>query len=271
MDLENTYKIKTDIGEEPGFHPIVTEENTPFIMMDFGVLKLGLGEKYTNSEAKERVFLLLGGEAVLRAKGKEYAVSRGNIFDDGPWSLHLPMNVEVEIEAKTEGTEFAVHSTDNDTTFEVALYGPSDCRIEIRGRGQMNEAGTRLVRTILDHDNAPHANLMLGEDVHYPGKWAGFPSHSHNQPEIYFYRFMPKQGFGLLRLGDQGVCLEENDTVLIMPDLVHPQVAAPGYAMYFLWVIRHLAGNPYIRPNFEEKHLWVEAPDAVIWPERSEK
>ena len=268
MDLEKACKIKTHIDSDPQFHPIVTEAKTPDIMMDFGVLKLDRGTTYRNSEAKERIFLLLGGEAILRTKEHDYTIKRLNIFDEGPWSLHVPMGVEVEIEGMSQGTEFAVHSTENKTMFEVKLYRPEDCRIEVRGTGQMNDAGTRLVRTILDHASAPHANLMLGEDVHYPGKWAGFPSHSHKQPEIYFYRFFPEQGFGLLKLGDQGVCMEKDDTVLILPDLVHPQVAAPGYAMYFLWVIRHLPGNPYIRPDFEEKHLWVEAPNALIWPER---
>ncbi len=268
MDLEKTCKIKTQITEETGCQTIVTNDSEPSMMMDFSILKLNKGTKYNNNDPKERLFLLLNGEAVLRVGDKEFTVKRGNIFDDGPWSLHLPENIEVEIEGCAQGTEFAVHSTENEKKFDVKLYGPEDCRIEIRGEGQMNEAGTRMVRTILDHDNAPYANLMLGEDVHYPGKWAGFPSHSHKQPEIYFYRFMPEQGFGLLKLGDQGVCLEQNDTVLILPELVHPQVAAPGYAMYFLWVIRHLEGNPYIRPTFEEKHLWVEDPKAVIWPER---
>ena len=37
----------------------------------------------------------------------------------------------------------------------------------------MNEAGTRIVRTAQDHRLTPDSNLMLGEDVHYPGKWSG--------------------------------------------------------------------------------------------------
>lgn len=49
--------------------------------------------------------------------------------------------------------------------------------------------------------------------------------------------------------------------------LVHPQVSAPGYAMYYIWVIHHLEGNPYIKPDFEEQHLWVEQPGAKYWPD----
>ena len=55
---------------------------------------------------------------------------------------------------------------------------------------------------------------------------------------------------------------------MVVPVGVHPQVAAPGYAMYYIWVIRHLEGNPYIKPDFEAQHLWVEQPGAKYWPDR---
>ena len=152
--------------------------------------------------------------------------------------------------------------------FPSKLYGSKELVNEVRGKGTMNETGTRQVRTIIDYSINSDSNFMIGEDVQYPGKWAGFPSHSHDQPEIYFYRFLPENGFGLLKLGDEGVCLEQDDTCIIPCNLVHPQVAAPGYAMYFLWVIRHLEGNPYLGPDFEEQHLWAGEPDAKIWPDR---
>ncbi|MGN1008127.1 MAG: 5-deoxy-glucuronate isomerase, partial [Butyricicoccus sp.] len=47
----------------------------------------------------------------------------------------------------------------------------------------------------------------------------------------------------------------------------HPQVAAPGYAMYYLWIIRHLEGNPYLGPDFDPQYLWVEQPGAKYWPD----
>jgi 5-deoxy-glucuronate isomerase len=38
--------------------------------------------------------------------------------------------------------------------------------------------------------------------------------------------------------------------------------------MYYLWVIRHLEGNPYIEPTFLPEHLWITKEDAVIWPDK---
>jgi 5-deoxy-glucuronate isomerase len=37
----------------------------------------------------------------------------------------------------------------------------------------------------------------------------------------------------------------------------HAQVSAPGYGMYYLWVVRHLPGNPYKGFEFTEEHKWL--------------
>jgi len=268
MDLEGKCKISNKNGFSKGYTEIVSEMSNPEMLMTFGVLKLMKGDTFSNDENLERIFLLLQGEVELSWDGNKEIVKRGNLYDDDPRTLHLPPNVELTMKCLEDNTEFTVHKTENEKVFPSKLYASAELRKETRGKGTMNETGTRLVRTILDVSITSDANFMIGEDVHYPGKWAGFPSHSHNQPEIYFYRFLPENGFGLLKLGDEGVCMEQNDTVIIPPDLVHPQVAAPGYAMYFLWVIRHLKDNPYISPNFEEQHLWAEKPGAKIWPDR---
>ncbi|MDC7226502.1 MAG: 5-deoxy-glucuronate isomerase [Spirochaetales bacterium] len=268
MDLEAKNKIRNKDGFKPGYTEIVSKESNPEMLMTFGVLNMKAGDSYSNDENLERIYVLLQGEAELNYDGNEVIVQRDNLYDHDPRTLHLPPGIKVDIKALTDNTEFTVHRTENDKTFPSKLYGSEELVNEVRGKGTMNETGTRLVRTIIDYSIDPKANFMIGEDVQYPGKWAGFPSHSHDQPEIYFYRFLPENGFGLLKLGDQGVCLEQNDTCVIPVNLVHPQVAAPGYAMYFLWVIRHLDGNPYLGPDFEEQHLWAEKPDAKIWPDK---
>jgi 5-deoxy-glucuronate isomerase len=46
-------------------------------------------------------------------------------------------------------------------------------------------------------------------------------------------------------------------------------VAAPGYAMWYLWVIRHLEGAHYgpatATPFFAEEHKWVTGDENKIW------
>lgn len=237
------------------------------MQMDFGMLRLKPGMTFEDAHSLERVFVLLYGEIEVEFNGQTAHGQRATFTDDTIWCVNLPKDVPAVIRGISKDSEVAVIRTQNDKMFAPAVRSGSQIVEEVRGKGFMDETGTRIVRTAQDKRLTPDSNLMFGEDMHFPGKWSGFPSHSHAQPEIYFYKFYPENGFGLLRLGDDGVVLEHNDTVLITPNKVHPQVAAPGYAMYYLWVIRHLEGNPYLAPDFEQQHLWVEEPGAKYWPD----
>lgn len=237
------------------------------MLMDFGILRLDAGMEFTDERPLERVFVLLYGEVEISFGGQTVRGARPTYTNDTIWCVNLPRGMHATVRGVAADSQVCVIRTENERDFAPAVRCGDSVVQETRGEGFMNEAGTRIVRTAQDKRLTPDSNLMFGEDMHYPGKWSGFPSHSHEQPEIYFYKFYPKNGFGLLRLGDEGVVLEHNDTVLIEPGLVHPQVAAPGYAMYYLWVIRHLEGNPYLGPDFEEQHLWVEQPGAKYWPD----
>ncbi|MBR5679025.1 MAG: 5-deoxy-glucuronate isomerase, partial [Clostridia bacterium] len=129
----------------------------------------------------------------------------------------------------------------------------------------------RIVRTIFDYSNAPYANLVLGEVIGFPGKWSSYPPHHHPQPEIYYYKTNPSNGFGYGELGEDVVKVQNNDTVFIAPGLTHPHCTAPGYALWYLWAIRHLDGCPYKQPDypvFLPEHLWVMKPESAYWGDR---
>ena len=110
--------------------------------------------------------------------------------------------------------------------------------------------------------------MVLGEVIGFPGKWSSYPPHWHPQPEIYFYRFLPENGYGFAELSEDVVKTHHNSTVFITEKETHPQTTAPGYAMWYLWVIRHIDGDPYITPTFVPEHLWVTDSDKEkdIWP-----
>ena len=199
--------------------------------------------------------------------GCSTVAKRTSFLDENPWCLHVPAGQEIKITGVSENTEISVTMTENEKTFPAKLYTQEECRSEHRGSGMMREASTRIVRTIFDKSNTEFSNLVIGEVIDYPGKWSSYPPHHHVQPEIYFYKFHPEQGFGYAELGENVLKVRNNDTVLIVNDETHPQTTAPGYAMYYIWVIRHLDGNPYINPVFVPEHLWVLDKEAKIWPE----
>ncbi len=234
-------------------------------LMDFGILRLGPGQAHRSKSRKERAFLLLTGSVDAVWEGGEARMSRSSLFDEEPWCLSLPAGAEATLTAGDSGAEISVHATDNPRSFPAHLYTPEECRSEERGKGTMRETSTRIVRTIIEDPAAAHSNLVLGEVITFPGKWSSYPPHHHPQPEIYHYRFQPENGFGMCQIGDEAYVLRNRDTVMIPPGAVHPHAAAPGYAMYYIWVIRHLDGARYGTPTFVSEHTWVTDPKAKIW------
>ncbi|MEI6580008.1 MAG: 5-deoxy-glucuronate isomerase [Eubacteriales bacterium] len=234
-------------------------------MMDFGILRLAAGESFYESQKLERAYLLIKGDITLEWEDFTKNISRENCFDSSPWVLHVPNDIEVTITANAE-SEIAIHRTENERVFSSKLYTPLECASENRGAGTMRETSTRIVRTVFDQSNAPYSNLILGEVIDLPGKWSSYPPHNHPQPEIYYYRFLPENGYGFAELDENVIKTHHNSTVFIVDEETHPQTSAPGYAMWYLWVIRNLDGDPYIKPHFIPEHLWVIEPDAKIWP-----
>ncbi|MCY6371382.1 5-deoxy-glucuronate isomerase [Clostridium ganghwense] len=253
-----------------GYTSITTmDEKKDNTMMDFGILRLSKSQIETDyEEEKEASYLLIKGEVTLEWGEHKETIKRESCFDENPWVLHIPKKVQVKFTGVAEDTEICVTKTTNDTEFEAKLYTKEDCRSEERGKGTMKEASTRIVRTVFDYSNAKHSNLVVGEVVDHPGKWSSYPPHYHPQPEIYFYKFNPEGGYGFSELGEDVVKVKNNDTVKILNNATHPQTTAPGYAMYYIWVIRHIDGNPYITPIFLPEHLWVNEKDAKIWPDK---
>jgi 5-deoxy-glucuronate isomerase len=242
------------------------------MLMDFGVVVLSPGEEYVDySDSDERAYLFAVGSAAVSWNGGTAQVSRRSLFDEAPSTLLVPRKTKVVIKAGQTGVEFYRAATDNDIDYAPRYFSPDECQNEFRGAGTMNEASTRIVRTVFDDTNMKESNLVLGEVIDVPGKWSSYPPHHHPQPEIYHYRFLPEQGFGLTAIGDRPYVLHDRDTILIRDGEDHPQVTAPGYAMWYLWVIRHLDGNRYGIQTFTEAHRWVSEPKAPIWSPRIAK
>jgi 5-deoxy-glucuronate isomerase len=256
-----------------GYTPITEiDGQNASMLMDFGILCLRSGERWEDSDGKERGFLLMSGELHIAWDDREGDITRASLLDEGPWVLHVPPGTRVTFRASAD-CELAVQKVPHDGSFEPRLYAPGDCRSERFGEGTMQGTATRTVRTVFDAASAPYSNMVLGEVVNHPGKWSSYPPHHHPQPEVYHYRFFPRGGYGYSEHGEQVFKVHDGDTALIAPRVTHPQTAAPGYAMYYIWMIPHLADarfGPDSR-EFVPEHRWLTKPDAVIWPEKEER
>lgn len=246
---------------------IVTRHDAPGETTGIGlsVLRLAAGERYESVTAGETAWLLMQGQVRGQLGDVPFEFRRDSLFDESASALHAPSRTRLALEAVT-AAELTVYGCANTRRFDPRSFGPADVPNEHRGAGQVHDRCLRFVRTIFDRRNSPEAvELVLGEVVTMPGGWSSYPPHHHAQPEIYHYRFTEPQGYGHAELGDAVVKVRQNDTIRIPAGHDHAQCAAPGYGMYYAWVIRHLPGNPYVVPEFTAEHAWTMARDARCW------
>lgn len=252
-----------------GYHEIINmETKASHMMMDIGIQKIAKGEGCSFfDDKKETAILLLDGEVCFRWGEKKEIAQRKSLFDENPVALHVPKNVEVVIDGISEA-EILIEKTDNENTFDAVFYNQEQCKTEVFGENLWNDTAKRAVRTVFDYHNAPYSNLVLGEVINYPGKWSSYIPHGHEQPEVYYYRFQYPQGFGVGFIGDDAFKITNNCALCIPGGPTHPQAAAPGYAMWYCWMIRHLKDNPWTARVNDPRHEWLEEEHIKIWPEK---
>ena len=229
------------------------------MLMDIRVYKLEEGQlRKFNKEDEEMAILLLSGNIKYKANNEEFNATRKNVFEEGPYCLHVSRNNEVIIEAKAN-TEILVQCTKNTKTFDKKFYTPKDAEFKYSHQGKFGNVANRRVCTIFDYDISPYSNMVLGEVLNDPGNWSGYLPHGHVQPEAYFFKFDREEGFGASFVGDEVFKSVNNSFSAIPGGLVHPQAVAPGFQMYTTWMIRHLDDKPWLQTDRceDEAYVWL--------------
>lgn len=240
----------------------LTSEDGPYSdsLMNTSVCRFEPGqERIFVSPDEEFAFLLIEGEAVFSWDDQKVIGKRDTCFDDGAqaFGLHVPKGTKVTVQAICTSEVFVV-STKNDRYFCPEVYPTAAIRNVTSCAKICGGTCERKVTTLFDDETAPRSNLVLGETYPLPGKWCGYPPHSHPQPEVYYYRIDRPEGFGLCRVGDNAYVIKDRSFSLLAHGAMHPQVVAPGYHMYIIWVIRHLPGDPWHRGANLSEYRWLE-------------
>jgi 5-deoxy-D-glucuronate isomerase len=266
--MMSDYFIRHPKGFSLGYTPITKiGESTHDTGINFGILKLKKGEIHSIESALESAYLLIQGSCKFSYDTTSITAMRSSCFDEEPHAIHVAAHQHATITALSD-CEFAVSEVHNDQTFATQIFDAKNMlESEHRGKGLLNDTAYRIVRTIFDARNRPTAKLVLGEVITAPGRWSSYPPHHHEQPEIYHYRFTEPQGYGHSECGAEVFKVYQYDTYKILNNNDHAQAAAPGYGMYYIWVIRHLNHKLYDTPEFTESHSWTKSIEAnkKVW------
>lgn len=246
----------------------VTTENSPLEYVEFKVIDIEPGAKYTEELAKnECCIVALTGK--INVTDKEHTFkdlgTRENVFEKKPTdSVYISNNRSFEVEAVTPARVALCYSL-SETQLPTKLIKASDNSIEHRGL----YSNKRLVHNILP-DSDPSANGLLVVEVYTEGgNWSSYPPHKHDQDnlpkesfleETYYHEMNPPQGFVFQRVYTDDLALDEtmtvqNGDVVLVPKGYHPVGVPDGYASYYLNV---MAGPKRIwKFHNDPNHEWI--------------
>lgn len=255
-------------GFEVGLNPIATlASSQPDCELYFSSIKLNKGQEYCCNARYEFAALLMIGRVRFHYADQQHQAERSDYFAQMPKALHCAAQTKAWIEALTD-CELLLIETENTQYFDPVFFDEHNClEIDARGKNLLEDTSHRQVRTLFDKRNRPQSNLVLGEIITYQGRWSSYPSHYHDQAELYHYRFSEPQGFAFAEQGNKVLRVGHYDTYSIAAGEAHAHCTAPGYALYTLWCIRHLPANPYLVPTFDTAHDWTRtnAANLRVW------
>lgn len=270
------------VEPQRGYTPVVTTENSELRYLEFGRLSLPRkGDQYEGKTVdREAVLTIFAGRCSVEIDSPAQKVSykmigeRSDVFSGKPAMVYMPRNAEYSIAAEAASLEAGICLAPTESDYPPVLVRPRD--VTEKSVGAWN--WSRKVYTSIG-DNVRAERLIVGETINPPGNWSSSPPHKHDEKsreeapleEVYFYKLRPPQGFGLQRIYtapedkepfDEVYVVENNDTV-VLPRGYHPVVAAPGYELYYLWI---LAGEErsYGAWSDDPKHSWLKRCEPIV-------
>jgi len=257
-----------------GYTEVIGEEVQELDYVTLGILRLKEGESFSRETGNYEIALvILGGSCSIETDNQTWSNlgKRLNVFQGKSTSVYIPCNSSYKVTAESE-VEIAVCGARAEKKTLPQLITPDD--VVVNHLGKLN--WRRDVHDIISLDNTDAHRIIIGETFNRPGCWSSYPPHRHdynNLPEevdleeVYHFRVLPKQGFGIQRIYKEDQSLNEayavtDESTVIIPEGYHPVAAAPGYQLYYLWI---LAGETRImRPRDNPDHKWLRAVEEMV-------
>ncbi len=207
--------------------------------LHYGRIVLDAGDAPVRFDTNQLETGLIGlkGSATVRVGADTYTLDR---YD----SLYVPRDHSIEVTAGADGADLAEIAAPVERQYPVQLVRFADVQQNPELRFKAGRDASQRVVHILIGKNVDAGRIMAGVTFSEPGNWTSWPPHEHAAmlEEAYLYIDMPAPSFGLQLVytdthePEIATIVREGDVVL-MPQGYHPNVAAPGGSINFLWMM----------------------------------
>jgi 5-deoxy-glucuronate isomerase len=231
--------VVRDTASQKGRTRAVAPGMTASRHLHYGRIILDAGEAplHVATDERETGLICLGGRAVVRVDAQTFELTK---YD----ALYVPREAAFTVAPGASGCDLAEIAAPVSARHPVQFVSFADVQQDPGLHFAAGGPSAHRDLNVLIGKNVRAGRLMAGVTFSQPGNWTSWPPHEHAAmlEEAYLYVDMPYPGFGVQlvyttdRDPELATIVREGDVVL-MPRGYHPNVAAPGGAINFLWMM----------------------------------
>jgi 5-deoxy-glucuronate isomerase len=237
--ISSTSCVVRDTASGRGRTLAVAPETSPMRHLHYGRIILAAGDAPVRFDTgtRETGLVCLRGTARVAVDDAAHVLGR---YD----ALYVPRDSTIAVEAGRDGCDLAEIAAPVSRRHPVQLVRFEEVQRDPKLHVATGGPGARRELNVLIGGNVEAGRIMAGVTFSEPGNWTSWPPHEHADmlEEAYLYIEMPPPFFGVqlvytnAREPELATIVREGDVVL-MPRGYHPNVAAPGGTINFLWMM----------------------------------
>jgi len=235
---ETCFVPKTHEGK--GRRTAVAPGSTAARYLHYGRITLSAGDAPVkfNSKDHEVGLICLQGNSSVSVEGETFQLEQ---YD----AVYVPRDSEIEVKTRgDQGCDLAEVSAPVEKRYPLKFVSYKDVRQNPKLHLIAGKPPAERDLNVLIGANVEAGRIMAGVTFSTPGNWTSWPPHEHSKllEEAYLFIDMPAPAFGVQFVytnpnkPELVQVVREGDCVL-MPQGYHPNVAAPGGQINFLWMM----------------------------------
>jgi 5-deoxy-glucuronate isomerase len=188
------------------------------------------------TEGRETALLCMHGSCSVTVDGTRYDIG---LHD----AIYVPRGSSVVVETSAD-VDLVECAAEVSGTYPLQVVRYADVSANPKQKFRAGGESTSRDLNIVIGDNVKAGRILAGFTRSQQGNWTSWPPHEHGSmlEEVYVYFDMPPPAFGIQLVYTKPdtpefcTIVRDGDAVL-MPAGYHPNVAAPGHGINFIWMM----------------------------------
>jgi 5-deoxy-glucuronate isomerase len=245
----------------------VTPKNSSLAHLCYGRIRLDAELPNASFETGERetALLCMKGACQVSVNGAAHEL---DTYD----AIYIPRGSAVTVTTASE-VDLVECAADVTGDYPLQIVRYADVKADTALKFTAGGASTTRDLNIIIGKNVQAGRILAGFTRSMPGNWTSWPPHEHTKllEEVYVYFDMPAPAFGIQLVYTQPekpefVSLVRDGDAVLMPAGYHPNVAAPGHSINFIWMMaahREVEDRQFgvvnVQPGFDQTGSGLEA------------